>query len=84
MENIASLETGDKIDIIINCCHKLAELLKDPTEAGTKELSSDKRTAIREETYDELLICLDVLASCAQFNNGFFDVINIAGKYKLS
>lgn len=86
MENYDSngIEMSDKIDIIITCCHKLADLLKDPTIGGTKELTSDKRTAVREEAYDELLICLDVLAASAQFNNGFFDVINIATKYKLN
>lgn len=82
MDSNPNIEDDDKIELIVNICHKLAAILKDPTESGKKDLSADLRTQAREEAHDELLTCVDVLASFAQFNHGFFDVLNIAGKYK--
>ncbi len=79
MESVAD---EDKIEIIVGLCHKLSGILKDPTDAGKKEMNAEARTQLREESYEDLLTCVDVLASCAQFNHGFFDVLNIANKYK--
>lgn len=76
-------DIGDKIELIVSLCHKLSDILKDPTEAGAKELPADKRSELREEAHDELLICINVLANCAHYYHGFFDVVNIASKYKV-
>jgi len=76
--------TEDKIDFVIEVCHKLADILKDPTHGGTRELTAEARTTAREEAHDELLACLDVLAACVQYHQGFSDVISIARKYKVN
>ena len=76
-------DNNSKIELIINACHKLADVLKDPTEGGTKELTAEARNAMREDAHESLLICIDVLAASAEFNHGFFDVLNIASKYKI-
>lgn len=83
MENCQNVSDSDKIDLIVAACNRLADILKDPTDGGKKDLSADSRNSCREDAYDDLLICIDVLAASAQFNHGFFDVINIASKHKI-
>jgi len=76
------LENDDKIALIVDTCHKCADVLKDPTVGGTVELTAEKRNEAREEAYEELITCIDVLAAAAEYHNGFFDILNIANKYK--
>jgi hypothetical protein len=78
------LGSTDKIALIVDTCHKCADVLKDPTLGGTIELHADKRKSARDDAYDELTTCIDVLAAAVEYHNGFFDVINIANKYKTS
>lgn len=79
------MDTGidDKIELIVNVCHKCADMLKDPTNAGRCDMSADKRAEAREAAYDDLLVAIDALAACAQYHNGFFDVLNIANRLKI-
>lgn len=78
------MDSEDKIELIIQVCHKCADILKDPTEGGSKDLSAELRTQAREDAYDDLMTAIDTLASCAQYHDGFFDIINIASKLKLN
>ena len=71
-----------KIDFLIEVCHKLAELLKDPTQG--KEMTAEIRAQIREDSYNHLLECIDLLGLSAHFNDGIFDIINIANKINVS
>ncbi len=73
----------DKLDILISVCQKCADLLKDPTEGGTVELTGDKRTEVREAAHDDLLTAVDTLAAAARYNVGFFCVLNIASRLKI-
>lgn len=72
-----------KIDLMISVSHKCANILKDPTLGGSKELSAEARTSAREEAYEDLLTCIDCLAGIATFNEDFYDVVNIAKKIKI-
>lgn len=81
-EKMNNIDDSDKIEVITNLCQLLADILKDPTHGGKKELSADGRQAARESAHDELLTTIDVLAASAHFNQGFFDVLNIVSKYK--
>lgn len=76
--------TSDKIELLVHVCTHLSDIMKDPTNGGKKEMPADVRTSARETAHDELLTCIDVLANCAHFNNGFFDVLNIVNKYKIT
>jgi len=76
------LENEDKIALIVDTCHKCAGVLKDPTQYAGKEMTAEKRNETREEAYEELITCIDVLAAAVEYHNGFFDVLNIANKYK--
>lgn len=76
------LENEDKITLIVETCHKCASVLKDPTVGGSIEMTAEKRNEAREEAYDEITTCIDVLAAAIEYHNGFFDVVNIANKYK--
>ena len=43
-----NLENFDKLDIIVNATKKCAELLKDPTLNGKRQLEAQQRNEIRE------------------------------------
>lgn len=78
-------ETGDKIDLIVTVCGRLADILKDPTEGGAhKEMSSEARNTARADAHYDLTKCIDTLASCASFHYGYFDVVNIAHKLQIN
>lgn len=72
----------DKIELIVEVCRKLAEIMKDPTQG--KEMPADQRTKIREEAYEELVGAIDTLGSLAQINEDFYDILNIAKKYNVT
>jgi hypothetical protein len=75
------IDSTDKIAIIVDTCHKCADMLKDPTQG--KDMSAEARKIARDDAYDELITCIDVLAACVEYHNGFFDVVSIANKYKV-
>lgn len=77
------IDNESKIDLITTVSHKCADILKDPTLGGARELSAEARTIAREDAYDDLLTCIDSLAAIASFNEGFFDIVNIASKLKI-
>ena len=77
------LSEDDKLDILVSVCQKCADLLKDPTEGGTIELTSEKRTEVRELAHDDLIIVVDTIASAARYNTGFFTVLSIASRLKI-
>lgn len=76
------MEQADKIELIVDVCEKCANILKDPTLGGTVELSADARAKQREDAYDDLLVSVQTLAAIAEFNHSFYDVLNIAEKFK--
>lgn len=79
------LTNDSKIELIVAVCNKCALLLKDPTEgSGAEKMPPDVRARAREDAYENLTICIDTLAAIATFNEGFFDVVNIASKLKLN
>lgn len=71
-----------KIDFLIEVCHKLADLLKDPTEG--KEMPAEIRAQVREKTLTHLHDCIDLLGLSAHFNDGLFDIINITSKINVT
>jgi hypothetical protein len=77
------ISSDSKIDLIILVAQKCADILKDPTFGGTKDLSSEARTNAREEAYEDLLNSINCLGELATFNEEFFDVVNIANKLKI-
>jgi hypothetical protein len=77
------MECDDKIELIIGVCHRCADILKDPTSGGKAEMSADLRAGAREDAYNNLLTAIDALAACAQYHNGFYDVLSIASKLKI-
>ena len=68
----------DKITLLTNVCHKLAELLKDPT-CG-KEMAPEARAALRSEAFENLTSAIDTLSLAAQLNEDYYDIVNIAVK----
>lgn len=78
------MELAEKIELIVDVCHKCADILKDPTHGGSLQLDADSRAKNREDAYDNLMVSINVLANIAEFNHGFFDVINIANSLKIN
>jgi hypothetical protein len=78
-----NIDNNSKIDVIVMVCHKCADILKDPTFGGTKELTSEARTHARESAYEDIVTAVETLAAIANFNEGFFDIVNIANKLKI-
>lgn len=76
-------DNDTKIQLIVAVCHKCADILKDPTESGQRDLSAEARSTARENAYDDLLVGIDTLSAIASFNEGFFDIVNIASRLKL-
>lgn len=74
------MDVEDKIELIATTARGLAELLKDPTKGGTVQMTSELRNEAREELYEDLCVCIDTLASGAEFHHGIFAVISIANK----
>lgn len=79
------LDTGDKIDLIVTVCGRLADILKDPTEGGQhKDMSSESRNQARADAHYDLTKCIDTLSSCASFCHGFCDILSIAQKLHIN
>lgn len=79
-----NLENFDKLDIIVNATKKCAELLKDPTLNGKRQLEAQQRNEIREESYNDLMRCIDILTSYADLFFGFSDIIDIHNKLNIN
>lgn len=83
--NAMNVDDNDKIDLLVSICGRLADILKDPTEGGTrKDMSAEARSEARTHAHDDLLGCVDTLASFAQFYHGYFEALNIASKLHLN
>lgn len=79
------LDTGDKIDIIVTVCGRLAADLKDPTAGGShKDQSAEWRKEVRDYSHDDLIKCIDTLAAAAHFHHGFFDILDIAQRLHIN
>jgi len=76
-------ESESKVDLVINVAQKCADVLKDPTLGGTKELSAEARSEEREKAYEDLTLCLNALGGLALFHEDFFDIISIANKLEV-
>jgi hypothetical protein len=74
------MESEDRIQIISDVCEKCANILKDPTHGGKLDLDSNARTQAREDAYEDLMTAINTLCAVAEYNEGFFDVVNIAKK----
>jgi len=75
-----NLENFDKLEIIVNVTKKCAELLKDPTLNGKRQLEATQRNEIREEYYTDLIRCIDILSIYGDLYSGFNDIIDIHNK----
>lgn len=74
----------EKIDFIVTVIEHLAGVIKDPTDSGNKkDMSAESRNEARSTAHDELLTCVGVLASCASFYHGYYEVVNIAQRLQL-
>lgn len=73
-----------KVEIIVAVCEACANLLLDPTNGGVVTLSGDDRAKARETAHTDLMLAVDTLAANATFNEGYYEVLNIAAKLNIN
>jgi hypothetical protein len=78
--DITSADDDSKIDFIVEIATQVADLLRDPTLGGQREIKGDERNTLRESYHEDLTTCINALASCAHYHTGIFDIISIASK----
>lgn len=71
-----------RIELLVNLAHNLAELLKDPTLGGKKEMTAEQRNLARESAYTNLLTTIDGLESAAYFQSAINDCFVISEEIK--
>jgi hypothetical protein len=76
-------DSKSKMDLLTTVAHKCADLLKDPTLGGKKDLSAEDRTIAREEAYEHLIYCLDCFTEFVSFHEDYYEIFNIAKKLKI-
>jgi hypothetical protein len=73
------MEQTTKIELVLEVCNKLLEIVKDPTQGG-KEMAAEARNKARVDACDDIMTCINMLAGLAQQNEDYFEVVNIATK----
>ena len=66
-------------EILFEACRKLADVLKDPTNEGAKQLDADSRHKAREDAHANMYDILDALEGALDFTHAVTLAVNIVG-----
>lgn len=75
--SIAQLDTDQQVELIVAVVARLADIIADPTDGGKKEVSADTRKQMRADAKDQLITCVETMASLCNAMHGFYDVLSI-------